>query len=166
MKRLWLRGSNCVSNYHAGKVKHTIVYEVDGEPAPMNKNNEVLLVEGLVRIHAFCLVDSQQVQWQAAELVQQLGGFYFVREVARGDSFISASEYSDGALAACEIAAERRKANYQPYGEPRHVGSGRKASKSAAGRKSTSRAGTNNKKLVDESRMQGVFDIFKSNAKG
>ena len=158
MKRLWLKGANSVSRYHAGSVKFAGTFDtMDKQPAPCNERCEVLLDShnGLIRYQAFCLLRSGQVEWNAAHLVQEVGGYYKVIPLAKGISFADAAYFSDGALAACEIAAEKRNATYQPHTERKqHKVRGKrtkKAKKSGSGSRKTS---------LNQSTISAALDIF------
>lgn len=121
MKKLWLKGGNSKSRKFLGGVVNAVTYDdVDLNPAPVNDRGEVLLdqEDGLVRYYANFMETSGQLEWRAEKLVQELGGFYKVFVLDYGCSRDSAREFSQGALAACEIAMNLRQTDYQPHGEP------------------------------------------------
>jgi hypothetical protein len=163
MKRLWLRGANRVSKYQTGTVKSAFTFDTeDGEPAECNNKDEVLLVDGIIRHRAFCLLKAGKVQWDSARLEQQVGGFYKVVQIANGISMEDAKLSSDGAYAACQIASERRKFNYQPRGKFLVSKAGKKRTKSAKKpTKSTKKLGS-----VTQADLLAINDMLSDMAKG
>ena len=143
MKRLWLKGANSVSRYHAGTVKYAVTFDTEnGDPSACNVRDEVLLdtENGTVRHIAFCLLRSGQVEWKTERLEQQVGCYFKVVPITHGISFEDAKLSSDGALAACQIAAELRKPTYQPQTDKKHAGG--KNTKSASKSTKSTKSGT------------------------